>query len=234
MNAIFTLYLRHFVLVLFDDILVYSPTWALHLEHLTLVLQLLRDHHLVAKRTKCSFGQQQIDYLGHVISGRRLAIDPSKIKVIQQWPVPHNVKAVRSFLGLAGYNRRFIRPYATIAGPLTDLLCHEAFVWTDLSQKAFDMLKQLSSTPVLALPNFAQDFTLETDASGIGIGAVLSQGGHPIAYYSQKLSPRTQKTPTYHCEMFAITQSVAKWRQYLLGRRFTIITDQQSLKNLTE
>lgn len=137
-------------------------------------------------------------------------------------------------MGLAGYYRRFIRQFAVIASPLTDLLQKETFVWTTQAQQAFEELKsRLSTTPVLPLPNFNDDFHLETDASGVGIGGILSQKGHPIAFYSQKLCPRMQRASTYHREMYAITQAVAKWREYLLGRRFTIFTDQQSLKNLT-
>lgn len=114
-------------MVFFDDILVYSQTWEHHLQHLTQVHQILREHKLVAKRSKCLFGQPQVDYLGHVISRKGLAVDPSKISVIQQWPVPTNVKRVRSFLGLTGYCRRFIKQYATIATLLTDLLKKKTF-----------------------------------------------------------------------------------------------------------
>ncbi|XP_019240631.1 PREDICTED: uncharacterized protein LOC109220626 [Nicotiana attenuata] len=234
MNDIFRPYLRRFVLVFFDDILVYSPDWEAHLEHLELVLSLLRKHQLVAKRSKCLFGQQSVDYLGHIISAQGLSVDPAKIAAIQQWPVPRSVKDVRSFLGLAGYYRRFIHHYAAIAGPLLDLLRKDSFKWSEAAQEAFNALKsKLAATPVLTLPNFNQEFQVETDALGQGIGAILSQKGHPIAYLSQKLSARMQNASTYHREMFAITQAVSKWRQYLLGRKFTIYADQQSSKNLT-
>ncbi|KAH0725500.1 hypothetical protein KY284_001365 [Solanum tuberosum] len=163
-----------------------------------------------------------------------LSVDPGKVESIQRWAPPHTVKEVRSFLGLASYYRRFIHHYASIASSLTDFLKKETFRWTPEAQIAFETLKaKLGSTPVLALPDFNQEFQVETDASGKGIGAILSQKGHPIAYFSQKLSTRMQQASTYHHEMFAITQAVGKWRQYLLGRRFTILTDQQSLKNLT-
>lgn len=161
-------------------------------------------------------------------------MDPNKIIAIQQWPPPHSVKEVRSFLELVGYYRRFIHHYAAIAGPLSDLLRKDSYKWSEVEQCAFDALKAtLGCTPVLALPNFSQEFQVETDASGLGIGAILSQRGHPIAYFSQKLSPRMQRASTYHREMFAITQAVSRWRQYLLGRQFMIFTDQQSLRNLT-
>ncbi|KAH0760251.1 hypothetical protein KY290_023744 [Solanum tuberosum] len=234
MNEIFRPYLHRYVLVFFDDILIYSPTWTDHLEHLVSVLQLLRQHQLVAKQSKCLSGQESVDYLGHIISSQGLSVDPGKVESIQRWTPPRTVKEVRSFLGLAGYYRRFIHHYASIASSLTDLLKKETFRWTPEAQIAFETLKaKLGSTPVLALPDFNQEFQVETDASGKGIGAILSQKGHPIAYFSQKLSTRMQQASTYHREMFAITQAVGKWRQYLLGWRFTILTDQQSLKNLT-
>ncbi|KAF5775135.1 putative nucleotidyltransferase, Ribonuclease H [Helianthus annuus] len=235
MNDVFRPYLRKFILVFFDDILVYSPSWTSHLAHLTTTLQLLLDNQLVAKMSKCVFGQNQIAYLGHIITGQGVAVDPSKIEAILQWPTPSNVKEVRAFLGLTGYYRRFIHNYATIAGPLTDLLRKDAYAWTDTTKSAFTKLKQLlGSTPVLRLPDFSKPFTLETDASGTGIGAILSQDKHPLAYFSKKLCPRMQQASTYHREMYAITQAIAKWRQYLLGNKFTILTDQQSLKNLQD
>lgn len=150
------------------------------------------------------------------------------------WHKPKSVKDVRSFLGLAGYYRRFIHYYASLAGPLTDLLRKDSFVSMNATQAAFDSLKDnLGTTPVLALPDFSLEFQVETDASRQGIGAILPQKVHLVAYFSQKLSPRMQNAATYNREMFAITQAISKWRQYLLGRRFTTLTDQQSLMNLT-
>lgn len=130
MNEIFRRHLRRFVLVFFDDILVYSPSWSTHLEHLETVLKLLREHQLVAKRSKCLFGQPIVEYLGHIISAKGLAVNPDKIEVIQQWPPPKIVKEVHSFLGLAGYYRYFIHHYTAIAGPLTDLLRQDSYKWT--------------------------------------------------------------------------------------------------------
>ncbi|XP_070015850.1 putative mitochondrial protein AtMg00860 [Nicotiana tabacum] len=166
MNSVFRPHLRRFVLVFFDDILVYSGSWKLHLEHLATILQLLKDHKLVAKEAKSLFGQKKIDYLGHVVSEKGLSVDPTKIQAILQWPVPRNVKEVRSFLGLAGYYRRFIRQYASIASPITDLLRKETFKWTDQAQEAFEILKKaLGSALVLSLPDFSLEFHIETDDS---------------------------------------------------------------------
>ncbi|KAL4290327.1 hypothetical protein GQ457_14G018800 [Hibiscus cannabinus] len=236
MNDVFRPYLRKFVLVFLDDILIYSQNWQDHLEHVRQVLQKLRDNRLVAKKSKCAFGQTQIDYLGHVVSREGLAVDPAKVEAIRAWPLPTTVKGVRGFLGIAGYYRKFIKGFATIAAPLSNLLCKgDVFQWSESTQQAFDHLKQcLCSAPVLSLPDFDKEFIVETDASGVGIGAVLHQGEKPIAFYSQKLSPRMQGASTYHREMFAITQAVGKWRQYLLGRKFSIITDQRSLRELNQ
>ncbi|KAF5774223.1 putative nucleotidyltransferase, Ribonuclease H [Helianthus annuus] len=108
-------------------------------------------------------------------------------------------------------------------------------MWDTNTLQAFQHLKTLlSSTPILRLPDFSKPFTIETDASGTGVGAVLSQEKHPLAYFSKKLCPRMQQASTYHREMYAITQAIAKWRQYLLGHKFTIVTDQQSLKRLQD
>ncbi|KAF5763515.1 putative nucleotidyltransferase, Ribonuclease H [Helianthus annuus] len=235
MNDVFRPFLRKFVLVFFDDILIYSASWATHLDHLRVVFHTLQINSLVAKQSKCSFGLTKISYLGHFISNKGIEVDPSKIDTIQLWPRPTSVKQVRGFLGLTGYYRRFIRNYAAIAGPLTDLLKKEAFLWTPSAEAAFIKLKQLlSSTPILKLPDFEKPFLLETDASGSGIGAILSQDNQPIAFFNQKLSPRMQQASAYQREMYAITQAVAKWRQYLLGCKFQVITDQQSLRNLKD
>ena len=157
----------------------------------------------------------------------------SKIDAINQWPLPQSTRALRSFLGLAGFYRRFIRNYATMAAPLVNITTLPSFQWSEEAQLAFDHLKDaLSTAPVLALPDFTTPFTLETDASGVGMGAVLSQKGHPIAFFSKPFTPKLLHSSTYMRELCAITTAVRKWRQYLLGRHFTIITDHRSLKEL--
>ncbi|MCH83059.1 hypothetical protein A2U01_0003873, partial [Trifolium medium] len=162
-------------------------------------------------------------------------MNAEKIKDVLAWPKPLNVKQLRGFLGLTGYYRRFIKSYAQIAGSLTDLLKKDAFDWTHEAETAFQNLKQaVTSAPVLSLPDFSKPFTLETDASGTGVGAVLGQQGHPIAYFSKKLSPRRQKQSAYIRELLAITEALAKFRHYLLGHRFVIKTDQKGLKSLLE
>ncbi|MCH86637.1 hypothetical protein A2U01_0007496, partial [Trifolium medium] len=204
MNKVLQTALRKFVLVFFDDILVYSASWACHLQHLEWVLQVLAQNELFAKLSKCSFGQRAVDYLGHIVSGTGVTMDANKVQAVQDWLRPTNIKQLRGFLGLTGYYRRFIKSYAHIAGPLTDLLGKDSFVWQEEAETAFAKLKRAITTapdPVLILPDFTQPFTIETGASGTGVGAVLSQNGHPIAFFSKKLSIRRQKQSAYIREL---------------------------------
>nr|XP_028945303.1 uncharacterized protein LOC114819816 [Malus domestica] len=190
---------------------------------------------LKVKLSKCSFGQDQIAYLGHTISGKGVAVDPSKIKAIKDWPRPTSLKGLRGFLGLTGYYRKLFKHYGLLAKPLTNMLKQGSFSWSTDSLKAFEALKQvLSTTSVLALPDFTKPFVVETDASGNGIGAILSQEGHPIAYLSKSLSGRTLQLFTYDKEMLAIVFAVQHWCHYLLGQHFRIITDHQPLKHFLE
>jgi hypothetical protein len=145
-----------------------------------------------------------VEYLGHVISVDGVATDPSKIEVVQQWPSPTNVKQLRGFLGLTGYYRKFIKHYAMITKPLADLLRKDTqFLWTPTVEEAFQLLKKcLIEALVLAVPNFAKQFVVETDASDHGIGAVLMQDNHPIAYLSKPLGPRNQGLSVYEKRVF--------------------------------
>ena len=233
MNDIFRDYLRKFILVFFDDILVYSKNLSEHVIHLKLVFELLSAHQLVAKESKCVFCTSQIEYLGHVITKEGVATDPHKVAAIKQWPIPTTIKQLRGFLGLTGYYRRFVQGYGVICKPLTQLLQKDSFIWTDTATAAFERLKQvMSQPPVLALPNFDKTFVVETDASGVGLGAVLMQEGHPLAFVSKALGPRQLALSTYEKELLAIVHAVTKWKHYLWGRRFLIRTDHSSLKFL--
>ena len=160
MNETFQGLLRKFVLVFFDDILIYSSSWKEHLQHVEIVLKLLQQEKLYAKLSKCSFGATEVDYLGHTITGAGVAMENSKIEAVKKWPTPTNLKQVRGFLGLTGYYRRFIKNYASIAAPLTDLLKKDAFNWNVKAAEAFENLQfAMTTAPVLALPNFKQPFT---------------------------------------------------------------------------
>jgi len=212
MNHIFRPYLRKFVLVFFDDILVYSSSsLQQHVSHLSLVFSVIRDHSLVAKKSKCTFGISRVEYLGHYVSAEGISTDPKKVEAVQRWPTPTTVKELRSFLGLAGYYRQFIRDYALIAKPLTQLLKKGEFCWGPEAKLAFQHITQaLISAPVLALPNFSQPFVVETDASAGGIGAVLMQSGHPLAFISRALGPKWQQLSVYEKDLLAVVHAVQK------------------------
>ena len=141
MNSIFAPVLRKFALVFFDDILIYSSDWLSHLQHLQHVLFILRQHTLFAKFSKCAFGQTHIEYLGYIVSQERVRMDDKKVQAVLQWLVPSSLCQLRAFLGLASYYRKFIRHFAVVAAPLTDLLKKDAFLWSDRSTEAFHLLK---------------------------------------------------------------------------------------------
>lgn len=190
MNMIFWPYLHHFIIVFFDDILIYSASIDEDLKHFELTFQVLLANQFVLKLSKCFFPQSQVEYLGHLVSHQGVEPLASKVATIQQWPVPRTTKVVRSFLGPAGFYQ-FIQKYATIAAPLVKATTKEPRQWTSETQEAFDTLKHaLSTAPVLALLDFDLPFIVETDALGIGMGAILSQRGHPIAFFNKPFSAK--------------------------------------------
>lgn len=189
MNSVFKPYLWKFVLVFFDDILVFSKNLHDHVAHITTVFETLSVHHLQVKLCKCTFGQSSIDYLGHTISAAGVAVDTTKVQCIQAWPKPTTVKGLSGFLGLARYYRKFVQNFGLIARPLADILKKNSFLWTPVADHAFTSLKEaLMTTPVLALPNFDKPFT---------VGAILSQDQHLITYLSKSLSDLHRALRTY-------------------------------------
>ncbi|GJS97366.1 retrotransposon protein, putative, ty3-gypsy subclass [Tanacetum coccineum] len=179
MNRIFHEYLDKFVIVFIDDILVYSKSEEEHERHLRIVLEILRQKKLYAKFSKCEFWLQQVAFLGHIVSADGIIMDPSKVEAITKWPRPTTVTEVRSFLGLAGYLRRFVEGFSRLALPLTQLMRKgEKFVWTDERQESFEELKRrLVSAPILTLPSGSGGFQIYSDASKKGLGCVLMQHG---------------------------------------------------------
>jgi hypothetical protein len=236
MNSTLAPYLRKFVLVFCDDILIYSRSYEEHIHHIKLVLELLNRDHWKIKLSKCAFAQRQVSYLGYVISEKGVSTDPGKVSAISQWPTPTSAKELRSFLGLAGYYKKFVKGFGIISKPLTDLLKKNTlFIWTPIHQASFQALQTtLCTAPVLALPNFSKPFCIETDACGTGVGAVLLQEGHPLAYISKALGPKSQGLSTYEKEYLAIVMAVRQWRAYLQHSEFIIFTNQKSLTQLTE
>jgi hypothetical protein len=191
MNDVLRPFLRRFVLVFFDDILIYSKSWGEHLRHIRTVLEELQHHQLFLKRTKCAFGAASVGYLGHIISEAGVAMDPAKVQAIRDWPTPRSARAVRGFLGLASYYRKFVHHYGTVSAPLTTLLKKDGFSWSEKAAATFAALKDVvTSAPVLAMPDFSKPFVVECDASSHGFGAVMVEDDHPIAFFSRTIAPR--------------------------------------------
>src|SRR5438105_764102 len=232
MNNVFMEYLDKFVVVFIDDILVFSKSEEEHEEHLRLVLQKLREHQLYAKFSKCEFWLDEVFFLGHVIKAGGVAVDPSKVRDVLGWLPPQNVSEIRSFLGMAGYYRRFIEGFSKIAKPLTELLEKGAtFKWTPARNDSFEELKKrLTTAPVLVLPDITKGFDVYCDASRQGLGCVLMQEGRVVAYASRQLRKHEQNYPTHDLELAAVVHALKIWRHYMLGNRCEIYTDHKSLK----
>lgn len=206
MNNVLFDYLDDFVVVYLDDIVIYSRTLEEHVNHLSLVLSQLRKYTLYVKMEKCEFAQQEIRFLGHLVSKNQVRMDPKKVQAIVDWQAPRHVKDLRSFLGLANYYRKFIAGYSKKAASLTDLLKKDAkWVWSKQCEEAFQNLKNaIASEPILKLPDFELPFEVHTDASDKAIGGVLVQEGHPVAFESRKLNDAEQRYSTHEKEMVAV------------------------------
>ena len=233
MNHVLRDCIGKYVVTYFDDILVYSQSLDSHLSRLREVLLVLRQNSLFANIDKCNFCVDSM-FLGFIVNKNGVHVDPEKIKAIQEWPTPQNVGDVRSFHGLARFYRRFVANFSSLASPLNELVKKDTpFCWTDKHEQAFQKLKaQPTNAPILALPNFAKTFELECDASGVGIGVVLLQGGHPIAYFSEKLHGATLNYPTYDKELYALVRALQTWEDYLVSKDFVIHSDHGSLEDL--
>ncbi|KAL0540972.1 hypothetical protein IC582_020998 [Cucumis melo] len=232
MNRVFREFLDTFVIVFIDDILIYSKTEAEHEEHLRIVLQTLRDNKLYAKFSKCEFWLKQVSFLGHVVSKAGVSVDPAKIEAVTGWTRPSTVSEVRSFLGLAGYYRRFVENFSRIATPLTQLTRKGApFVWSKACEDSFQNLKQkLVTAPILTVPDGSSSFVIYSDASKKGLGCVLMQQGKVVAYASRQLKSHEQNYPTHDLELAAVVFALKIWRHYLYGEKIQIFTDHKSLK----
>ena len=232
MNRVFQPYLDRFVIIFIDDILVYSGSSEEHSEHLRIVLQTLRERQLYAKLSKCQFWLDRVAFLGHVISAEGVSVDPQKIEAVVNWKPPKSVSEVRSFLGLAGYYRKFVEGFSKIAAPLTKLTRKDVkYDWVDACQQSFEELKsRLTSAPVLVLPNGRDEFVVYSDASRQGLGCVLMQNDRVIAYASRQLKKHEQNYPTHDLELAAVVFALKIWRHYLYGVPCRIFTDHKSLK----
>lgn len=226
----------HILLIFLDDVIVHAKSFGEALRRLRLVLQRLRSANLKLSPKKCVLFQRKVSFLGHVVSGEGVSTDPSKTEAVSAWPVPSSIGEVRSFLGLTSYYRRFVHGYAKIAKPLHELTENgKEFVWTQECDKAFDALKEnLGRTPILAYPNIDDQFILDTDASGVAIGAVLSQvqegNERVIAYYSRALKKAERNYCVTRRELLAVVDGVRHFHHYLYGKKFVVRTDHGALR----
>ena len=234
MNRVFHDYLDKFIIVFIDDILVYSKSSEDHETHLRLALERLQSEKLYAKFSKCEFWLDKVMFLGHIVSYEGVSVDPAKIEAVMNWKQPKSVTEIRSFLGLAGYYRRFVEGFAKLAAPLTALTRKEhKFVWTEKCESSFQKLKtRLTTAPVLTIPQGSEGFAIFCDASKQGLGAVLMQHGKVIAYASRQLKDYETRYPTHDMELAAVVFALKMWRHYLYGVHCEIYTDHKTLKYL--
>jgi hypothetical protein len=232
MNKVFMEYLDKFMVVFIDDILIFSKNEEEHDEHLHLVLQKLRGNQLYAKLNKCEFWLKEVSFLGHIISEGGISVDPSKVKDVLSWNTLQNVSDIRSFLGLAGYYRRFIEGFSKISKPMMELLAKgNTFEWTPRHETIFhELKKRLTTAPVLTMPDMEKPFSIYCDASGQGLGCVLMQDGHVVAYASRQLRKHEEKYPTHDLELAAVVHALKICRHYIIGKRCEVYSDHKSLK----
>ncbi|KAA3479739.1 reverse transcriptase [Gossypium australe] len=234
MNRVFQPYLDRFVVVFIDDILVYTRTDDKHDSHLRVVLQILREKQLYAKFNKCEIWIREFTFLGHVVSAEGIMVDPRKIEAVLDWKPHKSVAEIRSFLGLAGYYRRFVEGFSLIVTPLTKLLRKGVpFVWSDKQQESFEKLNRiLIEAPVLIQPEAGKEFVVYCDASHTGLGCVLMQEGKMVTYASRQLRPHEVNYPTHDLELAVVVFALKIWRHYLYGEKSIIYTDHKSLRYL--
>lgn len=223
------------VFVYLDDVVVVTQTFETHLEVLTEVFSRLRAANLTVAKEKCQFCRPELRYLGYIVDCNGLHVDPEKVSAIINIPPPKTVSEVRRIIGLAAWYRRFVPNFSTLTAPITDLLRkNRSFVWDSKCDEAFRALKEhLISAPVLSCPDFNLPFIIQTDASGYGIGAVLTQqhpeGEKVICYLSRSLTRAERNWTTTERECLAVLWAIEKLRPYVEGSRFTVITDHYSL-----
>ena len=226
-----------FVSVYLDDVIVFSESFVEHIKHLQMVFDCLKKAGLKLNPEKCRILCSEVEYLGHKVTPCGLRPNKSNLDAVKDFPVPTNIKQLRQFLGLTSHYRHFVPNYARIAFPLHTLTRKGAlFQWTADCEIAYESLKtKLVTAPLLCYPDFSRDFTLETDASRQGLGAILSQYQddyklHPVAYASRSISPTEANYAITDLETLAVVWAVTHFRYYLYGHRVTIITDHAAVK----
>jgi hypothetical protein len=182
MTQVFKPFMGKFLVMYFDDILIYSKSKAQHFDHLTQVCIAFRKESLYGNLKKCSFFTDRVIFLGFIVSSAGVSPDPQKVQLVVDWPQPKNIHDVRRFHGLTSFYCRFIRGFSIIMSPITDCMKQGEFKWTNTATKAFtEIKKKLTEAPIMRLPDFTKPFKVKCDALGLGIGGVLSQERHPVA-----------------------------------------------------
>ncbi|GKA04316.1 reverse transcriptase domain-containing protein, partial [Tanacetum coccineum] len=234
MNRVCRPYLDKFVIVFIDDILIYSKNQEEHVEYLRLVLELLKKEKLYAKFSKCDYWLREVQFLGHVLNGNGIHVDPSKIKAVKNWKAPRTLTEVCLFLGLAGYCRRFIENFSKIAKSLTILTQKsKTLEWGKEQELTFQTLKdKLCNAPVLALLDGQKDFVVYCDASRIGLGCVLMQRGRVISYASRQLKIHEENYTTHDLELGAVVFALKICRHYMYGTKSVLYMDHKSLQHI--
>ena len=235
MDAILREFIGICCLVYMDDIIIFSSSLEDHVKDIRKIFQKLKDARLKIQIEKCYFFRREVQFLGHTVSEDGVRPNSDKIEIIKTWPVPKTEKELKQFLGTIGYYRRFIRDFAKMIKPLTQLLRKESeFQFTSKEIACFEKCKSLlTMDPILAYPDYTKEFILTTDASNFAVGAVLSQGqigkDRPIAYASRTLNKSEENYCTTEKELLAIVWAVKQFRQYLYGRKFKLVTDHRPL-----
>jgi hypothetical protein len=219
MNKVFMEYLDKFVVDFIDDILIFSKMEEEHEKHLRLVLEKLRSNKLYVKFSKCEFWLTKVAFLGHIISAGGVSVDLGKVNDVLNWMPPTTYSKIQSFLGLAGYYRRFIKDFSKIAKPMTKLLeKNKAFEWTAECQASFEELrKRLTSAPILVLPDLTKKFDIYCDASHRELGCVLMQERQVVCYTSRQLRKHEENYLIHDLELAAVVLALKIWRHYLIG-----------------
>lgn len=239
MNQIFHDCIDDFLVVYIDDLLIFSKDEESHYAHLETVLERLKEHELYVSPKKCEFMKNEIDFLGLVIGENGIRVDERKVEILRTWPKPISLTDLRSFLGLLQFFRRFIPDFAKIAGPLTNLLKKDKGLcyWNKKCDEAFDTLKTaITNAPILVAPDWSKPFRGHVDASQSAIGGTLTQQDENgmdrvISFYSKKLSPAEMNYTANDRELLALVRFLERFRCYLEGSEFEMITDNQVLKH---
>jgi hypothetical protein len=236
MNEVLKDFIRKFVIVYLDDLLIFSKTEVEHLKHLVAVMRRLQQHKLLINMKKSSFMRTELIYLSFVISANELKIDPKKIKVIKNWPSPKSVFEVRSFHCLDSFYRKFIQNFSGISTSMMDTVKkrHKYFHWMEEAEKSFNLLKKkITDQLILVLPDFSKTFQVRCDTSGFTIGVVLSQDDKMITYFSEKLNEAKIKYSMHDKEFYSFIQALKKWRHYLVPKEFVLYSDNHTLQFVT-